>query len=352
MLLLPGIHVDMTTQMVLYTNAISIPYSRIVRGPSAEATNILDLGPLHRELQAHVKKLIDSPELLFGEKVSAETATLDGHGWKDKEAVDAVYKLLPSLPHLQRITLAFLRGSLTTWTRFSAEFAPGGLIDQSTPDQKLQAWMPTTNDINEGRLGHYRVRKRDASTLSLHQYNAEAMFSRNKTIEFMNALFQEEDHTYIMREARKIDASGLERKRKAAQARLVIMNQEKEAAKHRKAAELRLRLDAIQLIDSVDALDSPPTALGTGRWTGKLLDEQLDALKDRGMKGMPSKSKLKVAEKLAAVKEWLPKYLEALKQRGLEFGSSISDVPAVPTAAQVLEEYLEEEDMEMDEDPA
>ncbi|THU79303.1 hypothetical protein K435DRAFT_621812, partial [Dendrothele bispora CBS 962.96] len=200
--------------MVLYTNVISHPYMRVVRGPGTEETNALDLGPLHAELQVHIRNILENPDLLFGDDVACATATLDGQEWEDKDAVTAVYNLAPKLPYLKPITLAFFRGSLTTWIRFSAEFAPGGLIDEATAEERDLAWMPSTNDANEGRLGHYRVTVRGKPTLTLHQYNAEAMYSQNNTLAFMNALFEGEDHCYIMQEARRIDGSGLEAKRR------------------------------------------------------------------------------------------------------------------------------------------
>ena len=44
-----------------------------------------------------------------------------------------------------------------TWKRFISEFAPGGLIDEATAEEKELAWMPPTNDINEGAVGSFCV---------------------------------------------------------------------------------------------------------------------------------------------------------------------------------------------------
>jgi hypothetical protein len=63
----------------------------------------------------------------------------------------------PELPHLANVLVAFLKGALTTWKRFTTEFVPGGLIDEASAEQKDLAWMPATNDVNEGILGSYRV---------------------------------------------------------------------------------------------------------------------------------------------------------------------------------------------------
>jgi hypothetical protein len=133
------------------------------------------------------------------------------------EAMGAIFSMKSELPHLKCITIAFFRGALPTWTCFSAEFAPGGLINTCTQKEKDLAWMATTNDANEGQLGHYRLTLSDKSTLSLHQYNAQAMFLRNDTIHSMNALFEDQDHAFIRAEAWHIDSSGLERERKRRQ---------------------------------------------------------------------------------------------------------------------------------------
>jgi hypothetical protein len=42
-------------------------------------------------------------------------------------------------------------------THFTSEFAPGGLIDEATAEERELAWMPATNDENEGALGSFRV---------------------------------------------------------------------------------------------------------------------------------------------------------------------------------------------------
>ncbi|KAE9404036.1 hypothetical protein BT96DRAFT_814085, partial [Gymnopus androsaceus JB14] len=161
--------------------------------------------------------------------------------WEDPEAMGAVFKLAPVLLHLRDITVAFFRGSLSIWTRFSSEFAPAGLIDLATAEEKYLAWMPATNDVNEGLLGCYRVTMQGKPTLMLHQFNALVMYQRNDTLAFMDALFNENDHQYIWKMAREIDSSGLEAKQRAAQVafhkKVVEMNLAKEEARTQKARE-------------------------------------------------------------------------------------------------------------------
>ena len=96
--------------------------------------------------------------------------------------------------------------------RFTSEFAPGGLIDEATVEEKEMAWMPRTNDVNEGALGSFRGLMRRQPCLSLLQYNAQAMYFLNNTPAFMQSFFKDEDYQNIHKLAR--DADGLEKRRK------------------------------------------------------------------------------------------------------------------------------------------
>jgi hypothetical protein len=73
--------------------------------------------------------------------------------------------------------------------------------------------MLSTNDTNQGALGAYHVAIWSKPSLALHQYNSQAIFCRNDTQDFMDAVFTDEDHAYIMREARCIDSSREEARR-------------------------------------------------------------------------------------------------------------------------------------------
>ncbi|KAJ6455043.1 hypothetical protein C8R45DRAFT_846168, partial [Mycena sanguinolenta] len=326
--------------MVLYRVLITHPYMRQVRGPGTENTNLLDLGPLHRAVQDHIQVLLDDLDLIFGSDVSYETATLDGKGWSDPDSMGAVFKLIPSLPHVPEITAAFFRGALTTFTRFSAEFAPGGLIDTCSATEKQLAWMPSTNDSNEGGLAGYTVAVRGKPTLTLHQYNALAMFRRNDTGDFMDALFTDEDHAYIMREARRIDASGEEAKLRANivdfRIRTAEMQKDKADAKRRREAQL-LR----------EYLERPWVSLAEmASLTVPKIVDQLNSYRPRGVPNILKISNYRLkADKLAALKqafEW--------------FQANATSLPVpepVPetteTIAEVIDDWVAEEDIEMEE---
>lgn len=75
------------------------------------------------------------------------------------------------------------------------------------------AWLPTTNDVNEGALGLFRVLMQKQPQLIGVQYNAQAMFHHNKTQAFMEAKFTEpEDFKFIHQEARKL--KGVDKQRR------------------------------------------------------------------------------------------------------------------------------------------
>ncbi|KAJ7123916.1 hypothetical protein C8R46DRAFT_1237981 [Mycena filopes] len=267
--------------MVLYQQVISHPYLRVVRGPGAEATDALDLGPLHDNVRKHIEEVIANPELIVSSDISHLTASLDGQEWEDPAAIQAIVKLMPTLPHLKDIVVAFFRGALATFIRFSSEFAPGGLIDEASASERQAAWMPATNDANEGGLGQMR----------------------NNTQDFMDALFEWPDHLYIMRLARKQDASGLERKRKVELAefrvRLSKLRKNKELAKRQKELEDLRVLVKVRLVSTIARIYCTERGLA---YTVKLLHQQLDAFRLRKVPDIKPNSTYKLkADKQAAL---------------------------------------------------
>ncbi|KAF8813366.1 hypothetical protein BYT27DRAFT_7250897, partial [Phlegmacium glaucopus] len=177
--------------LAIYAEAISYPYMKAICTSHDTDQNMLDLGPLHHHIYEHMQKIISNPDILLGNDVSCSSATLDGEEWQNPAVVKKIHELSPTLPHLQDLLLVFFKGAAETWERFTSEFAPGGLIDEATAEEKELAWMPATNDVNEGALESFRHLMRYQPQLTLLNHNALAMFFRNNTQAFMAAKFTE-----------------------------------------------------------------------------------------------------------------------------------------------------------------
>jgi len=112
---------------------------------------MLDLGPYHFKLKAHIQKLIDDLSLAIGPKMSYSAATLDGEPWH----YQPFFTPSADLPYLKEFFVAFMTEAFVAWEWFTSEFdyGHGGLIDSPTAEEKELAWMSTTNEVNEGWLG-------------------------------------------------------------------------------------------------------------------------------------------------------------------------------------------------------
>ncbi|KAF7982655.1 hypothetical protein HWV62_27105 [Athelia sp. TMB] len=247
--------------LALYAQSVTHPYMKQVRGPGTENVNILDLGPLHVQVLEHVAKIAENPQiLLVAEHSSYIEGALDGREWHQRDIITAILALKDklALPHLEILIGEFFRGALDTWKRFTSEYAPGGLIDTSTIEERDLAWMPSTNDANEGALGSFRVYMRHKPGTAMHVYTAQATFHRNKTQSFMDFHLTDEDNRYIMAKAREIDASGVEKAQREAdtkhQAKLVAEKRAKTAARVQKKQDKSERLARVHLILDFEVL--------------------------------------------------------------------------------------------------
>ncbi|TFY78770.1 hypothetical protein EWM64_g5238 [Hericium alpestre] len=191
----------------LYSQAISHPYMGFVRGSASR--NAMDLGSYHKAVVAHCKKLAANPELLLNLGSPSET-TLDGGNWERPEAVYAVRCLYQEgkLPFLKDVLMAFFEGAVESWGRFMTEFAPGGRIDQATPEERKAAFVRLTNNHNEGRLGKWVTAKRKAPSLSLDVWNAKTMHKDNHTDEWLSSNTTPALDQFLAQEARLQDSTG------------------------------------------------------------------------------------------------------------------------------------------------
>lgn len=240
--------------LALYAQAILHPYMRLVRGSQAAETNLLDLGPLHDKVKTHCRAIIANSNLLLATDASYTTGAMDGKVWERSDAFYAVKALAPSLPHLPGALVAFFRGALEGWERFSTEFAPDGQIATATSAERQQAFMLPTNDHNESGLSEKRRVSSYAPTMALEQHNARRMYRKNDTRSFIKFCLGVEDRQYLKQRVRDEEKEGLPRKRREEQAasykeareakRLARENKAAaEEAKRKKMAEVVPRLD-------------------------------------------------------------------------------------------------------------
>jgi hypothetical protein len=155
-------------------------------------------------------------DILIGEDLdpseSYKAATLDSEEWQNPAIVKKILDLIPTLLHFCDLLIAFFKGAAETWECFTSKFAPDGLIDEATAEERELAFMPAANDENEGLLGSFRHLMHYQPQLTLLSYNALSMFFCNNMQAFMAAKFtEEEDYRYIHKLAR--ESNGEEKKR-------------------------------------------------------------------------------------------------------------------------------------------
>ncbi|KAL4253813.1 hypothetical protein ABKN59_003013 [Abortiporus biennis] len=194
------------------------------------------------------------------------------------------------------------------------EFAPGGLIDLASATDREAAWMPSTNDANEGALGSYRLYTWSNPGALVELYNANAMYRRNHTEEFMLAKFDDEDYKYLRVKARILDQSGLEKIRRIEQAefdqRLSDMKHKKEEDKKKKLEDKQCHLDEVQKRLVLD----PESPLINTMKRPELV-EQLDCLR-RWDASIPNKTYLQTKMDNDTRKKTLCNVLRKLRDQG------------------------------------
>ncbi|KAJ7050588.1 hypothetical protein C8F01DRAFT_1092374 [Mycena amicta] len=221
--------------LALISQCFSHPYMRYVRGPGTVNVNHLDLGPLHQKLIAFIEKLIADPDILL-DNPTGEKSTFDGHKFDNPSVIEKIKVLIPTLP--------------------SSEFAQGGIIDGLTTEEREQAWLPATNDHNEGALGWMRVTLRRRPRLTVHQMNARFLYERNETHAWMEKNLTEEDDKYLRTLARRYQQSRPDLKRRQ---ELYLADETNVAAKRQKIADTKRKeaekIDALYDVQLVFAKD-------------------------------------------------------------------------------------------------
>ena len=223
--------------LALYHESVSKPYAMQVCGLVNEQKNALDLGPLHNDVESHCNAIVKNPELLIGENVSHTTGAFLGTPW-DQPIIDHILSIRDWLPHLRRALITFFEGSCKKWPLFTEEFGPDSEISRATAEEKALSFRPPTNDHSEGSCAMSKGWERRAPTMTTHQKNARIQLQMNGPglLEYSCKL-AEEDKAFTRCCGRELDAAGLPRKEKEAQAAVDREGVEEE----RSRAEKRVR---------------------------------------------------------------------------------------------------------------
>ncbi|KAI4517349.1 hypothetical protein K525DRAFT_211091 [Schizophyllum commune Loenen D] len=333
--------------LALYSQLITHPYMRHVRAPESVALNAIDLGPLHADICAHCQRLIDNPDLILSfEDSSYLDATFDGEDFERPDVVAAVQDLAEAerLPHLREMFVSFLKGARVTWLRFSSEYAPGGIIDGLSADERSHVFLNATNDRNEGALGSWCVWSRTHPTSSMHAHNSLAMFMRNRTQQFIDDFCNDDDDVWAMREARRYDESGVERKRRAEQAefelRTVEMKRQRQVERVDKKNARLARLSEVRIIESVQEINAS--------LTGKSMVDQyskLRALWGSRLKPVKGWATMDVKTKRIEFKALFEQHV-ALLEAG-EAQASLLPISPAPEMVEITQAAWEEEEDEV-----
>jgi len=209
------------------------------------------------------------------------------------------------LVHLESLVAIFFGGYAETLERFTTEFAAGGAIDCATEEQKARAYMPATNDDDEGALGAYRLYARKKPTASTATYNAQARVKQNNTEKWMEDNLIAGEHSWLYGEARSRDAQGLARKERQEHVEHVERVAEEAVREAAEKAEMKKkeeeRLASIIIVHDFAKVDA---------MTVKQLTDQIEKWRSLGLiKDIPLKSKMgKKNDKVAELKRILGEY--------------------------------------------
>ncbi|QRV88382.1 hypothetical protein RhiJN_16400 [Ceratobasidium sp. AG-Ba] len=294
--------------IALYGQFLSKPYLRLVRAATVAGKCLADLAELHTKVQHHIEWVISHPGLVLGLDAVAVTATLDGSDRDNPEVMLALRREASKLPYLEDLCVASCRSALQTWGRFTDEFAPNALLASLDSEQRNIAFMPPTNDVNEGALGTWRVWSRRYPRLTLHKYNALMANRSNATEAYMDANFTCEQYRWLMEEARRIDSSKLEDTRKAE----LVMATKNEAERNQALQEKRAerRIQKAQYAAGIE-LELTPDIIATMK--GSQPNDQLKRYRHilTNHQGFPTTSGLRVEEKRKLVAGMASAYLQA-----------------------------------------
>ncbi|KIJ47937.1 hypothetical protein M422DRAFT_248519 [Sphaerobolus stellatus SS14] len=198
-----------------------------------------------------MRRIIEDPGIILGPSVTYKTGSFDGLLWDRPEVFYKIQSMLPTLPHLQGLDVAFFRGAHTTWSRFIADYEVGGTINGLSAEQWKMANMEATNDANEGVLGTYHQAITHFGNMSESTFNSKTSYLRNDTGGYMKTL-DGENRTFLRNKARKVDASGIQAKKR----KILVAYEQEVAVKNREQDKLKQERKDQQIacLDGLDAI--------------------------------------------------------------------------------------------------
>jgi hypothetical protein len=157
----------------MYCETVDLKYLARVRGGTdadGNPENLLDLGPLHTQLLGYIKKIANDPHAALKTWSEGMPKTFLNRPIKNPNIYRAMMCLVPQLTHLLAMIQAFFRGTHTKWLNFVTEFAENGELSKMSKEDRVAAFLSTTNNLNKGALGMLRVALRKMPNLSLQGY--------------------------------------------------------------------------------------------------------------------------------------------------------------------------------------
>ncbi|KAL1750185.1 hypothetical protein FB107DRAFT_224313, partial [Schizophyllum commune] len=198
--------------IVLYAQAISVPYMREIRGPFRSYDSVLDQAPLHRKVIAHLEKIAAHPELLISASLNPAISAVDGQQWNAPHAVYAACAWIQRCSEqeqndMKRQLTAACASAIETWRRFSAEFEQVGKASQQNI---CRAPMANTNDANEAAFAGARRTWRSNPSMTAAQLSARKAYHDNGTSGFLSDMSPAQ-RVILRKRVRQRDASGASR---------------------------------------------------------------------------------------------------------------------------------------------
>ena len=249
----------------LFHETVFYPFILEIRRGGISAQSGLEMAQFLEHVSQHIQFLRENPALVLTSSADPSSCTLSGFStWKRADAVQKIHdEFIPKMPYIEKLWLAYLAGAAEKAVKFSAEFARDGLIARMGVELQEACWVPRTNDPNEGLLGSFRQHALTNPNTHTHTFASILSFVRNETEDFARKVMANDDvFLWVIREARRLDAQGVERNRKKELNRLLNERAEEERKKREERAEKarakREELDNIPLELEFEALKNLP----------------------------------------------------------------------------------------------